>query len=93
VQRGDTVGIRYRNYARGVLPLRVRFTFKDGSSQNYDYPAEVWSTNTSWYDRFYEFPGKQLDKVEIDPDDRSVDTDRDNNVWPRAATTTGTVRP
>jgi len=85
VQRGDTVGVRFRNYARGVLPLHVRFIFKDGSSQNYDYPAEVWSTNTSWYDRFYQFPGKQIDKVQIDPDERSVDTDRTNNVWPRAA--------
>ena len=92
VQKGDTVGIRFRNYARGVLPLRVRFIFKDGSSQQYDYPAEVWSTNTSWYDRFYQFPGKQLDKVQIDPDDRSVDTDRSNNVWPRSAAN-GTVRP
>ena len=91
VQRGDTVGLRFRNYARGVLPLHVRFTFKDGSSQTYDYPAEVWSTNTSWYDRFYQFPGKQIDKVQIDPDERSVDTDRANNVWPRAAA--GAVRP
>jgi len=51
----------------------------------------VWSTNTSWYDRFYNFPGKVVSKVEIDPEDRSVDTDRANNVWPRSAA--GTVRP
>lgn len=94
VTRGDTVGIRYRNFARGVLPLHVRMTFSDGSTQNYDYPAEVWSTNTSWYDRFYVFPGKKVTKVQIDPDDRSVDTDRSNNVWPRAAGSgNGTVRP
>ncbi|HEY4306300.1 MAG TPA: M1 family metallopeptidase, partial [Gemmatimonadaceae bacterium] len=91
VQHGDTIGVRFRNYARGVLPLHVRFTFKDGSSQVYDYPAEVWSTNTSWYDRFYNFPGKQIDKVQLDPDDKSVDTDRSNNVWPRAVAPT--VRP
>src|SRR4051812_27790391 len=85
VQHGDTLGVRFRNYARGVLPLHVRFTFSDGSTQNYDYPAEVWSTNTSWYDRFYTFPGKQVSKVQIDPDKRSVDIDRSNNVWPRNA--------
>lgn len=92
VQKSDTVGVRFRNYARGVLPLHVRFIFNDGSSQNYDYPAEVWSTNTSWYDRFYTFPGKTVSKVQIDPDDRSVDTDRSNNTWPRSATPS-TVRP
>jgi hypothetical protein len=83
VQRGDTVGVRYRNFARGVLPLHVRFIFSDGSSQNFDYPAEIWSTNTSFYDRFYVFPGKTLTRAIIDPDDRSVDVDRANNVWPR----------
>lgn len=83
VQKGDTVGVRYRNYARGVLPLHVKFTFSDGSTQNYDYPAEIWSTNTSFYDRFYVVPGKKVTKVEIDPQERSVDIDRSNNVWPR----------
>ena len=79
----DSVGVRYRNYARGVLPLRVRFTFSDGSTQDFDYPAEVWSTNQLFYDRFYEFRGKTVTKVQIDPDNRIVDIDRDNNVWPR----------
>jgi hypothetical protein len=88
VQKGDTVGVRFQNYARGVLPLHVRFTLNDGSTQNFDYPAEVWSTNTSFYDRFYTFPGKKVVKAEVDPDGRSVDIDRSNNVWPRTAATT-----
>jgi hypothetical protein len=92
--RGDSMAVRYRNWARGVLPLHVRFTFTDGSTQNYDYPAEVWSTNTSFYDRYYSLGGKKLAKIEVDPDDRSLDTDRANNVWPRsAATQTPAVKP
>jgi hypothetical protein len=79
----DSVGVRFRNYARGVLPLRVRFTFSDGSAQDFTYPAEIWSTNSAFYDRFYDFRGKTVSKVQIDPDNRLVDTDRDNNVWPR----------
>jgi hypothetical protein len=67
------------------LPLHVVFTFSDGSMQKYDYPAEVWSTNTSFYDRIYQFPGKKVAKVEIDPEKRTVDIDKDNNVWPRQA--------
>ena len=79
----DSVGVRYRNYARGVLPLRVRFTFNDGSTQDFNYPAEVWSTNPLFYDRFYDFSGKTVTKIQIDPENRIVDTDPDNNVWPR----------
>jgi hypothetical protein len=84
VQRGDTVGVLFRNYARGVLPIHVVLTFGDGSTQKYDYPAEVWSTNTSWYQRIYMVPGKKVTKVQIDPEDRVVDINRANNVWPRA---------
>ncbi len=79
----DSVVVRFRNYARGVLPIRVRFTFSDKTTQDFDYPAEVWSTNTSFYDRVYGFTGKTVTKIELDPDHRIVDMRRSNNVWPR----------
>ncbi|HYV96365.1 MAG TPA: M1 family metallopeptidase [Gemmatimonadaceae bacterium] len=75
------VAVRYANRARGVLPLHVRFTFSDGSTQNFDYPAEVWSTNTTYYIRQYTFVGKKVTRIELDPDHRLVDLDRTNNVW------------
>jgi hypothetical protein len=93
IQRGDTVAVRFRNYARGVLPMHVKFTFSDGSTALYDYPAEVWSTNTSFYDRYYQFPGKKVTKLELDPDQRQVDIDRSNNVFPRTPNAGGGARP
>jgi peptidase M1-like protein len=83
-QAGDTlqVAVLYGNHARGVLPIRVRFTFADGTTQDYDYPAEVWSTNTRHYVRQYEFTGKKLSKIELDPEQRLLDLDRSNNSWP-----------
>jgi len=66
-----------------VLPLHARFTFSDGSTENVDYPAEIWSTDAISYDRLYGWKGKKITKIEVDPDKRSVDTDRSNNVWPR----------
>jgi len=83
-QRGDTmyVGVLYANHARGIEPIRARFTFSDGSTQDFNYPAEVWSTNTSIYPREYAFTGKKLTKIELDPEQRLVDTDRANNSWP-----------
>ncbi|MDQ6887749.1 MAG: M1 family metallopeptidase [Gemmatimonadota bacterium] len=81
--KGDTmnVAVFFGNRARGVLPIRARFSFSDGSSQELDYPTEVWSTNTVRYLRRYQFIGKRLTRIELDPDKRLVDVDRSNNVW------------
>ena len=84
---GDTtdVGVMYGNRARGVLPIHARFTFSDGSVENYDYPAEVWSTNTTHYVRRYRFVGKTVTGIELDPEKRLVDLNRDNNAWGNVA--------
>ena len=79
------VAVLYGNRARGVLPIHARFTFSDGSTQDFDYPAEVWSTNTTHYVRRLRVQGKKLTKIELDPDKRLLDIDRANNVWPREA--------
>jgi hypothetical protein len=81
--RGDTdnVIVLYGNHARGVLPIRARFTFSDGSTQDMRYPAEVWSTNSAHYVRRYSFVGKHVARIELDPDHRLIDIDRSNNVW------------
>jgi hypothetical protein len=86
-QVGDTqqVIVAFGNRARGVLPIHARFTFSDGSVEQYDYPAEVWSTNTTHYVRQYAFRGKTLRRIELDPDQRLVDIDRSNNTWGTAA--------
>ena len=85
---GDSllVAVQYGSRERGVLPLHVRFTFNDGSVQNFKYPAEVWSTNSSHYVREYSFAGnKELAKVELDPDTLLIDINRLDNIWPRNA--------
>lgn len=81
----DSVAVVFANRARGVLPIHARFTFDDGSKQDFDYPAEVWSTNTGFYLRRYGFSGKKIAKIELDPDHRLVDINRDNNAWPAGA--------
>jgi hypothetical protein len=94
--RGDTttVLVGYGNRSRGVLPLRVRFTLSDGSTQTYHYPADVWSMNSSFYVRRYDFVGKTLSKIELDPDHLLVDDNRSNNVWTAPGTPpTATPKP
>ncbi len=75
------VVVIYGNHARGVLPIRVRFTFNDGTTQDIEYPALVWSTNSSRYMREYDFTGKTVLRIDLDPDHRLVDIDRTNNSW------------
>ncbi len=82
---GQTYTVVYGNRARGVLPIRARFTFSDGSVEHHNYPAEVWSTNTMHYMRRYTFGTKTLTRIELDPDKRLVDLDRGNNTWGSAA--------
>lgn len=82
-RKGDTldVDVVYGNRARGVLPILAKFTFEDGTTQQFDYPAEVWSTNTRRYLRRYQFVGKRLAKIELDPDGRLLDMNRQDNTW------------
>ena len=89
-QKADTtlVGVLYGNHARGVLPIRARFTFTDGTTREFVYPAEVWSTNTRFYPREYAFVGKKLAKIELDPEQRLLDIERANNAWPAGKTPT-----
>lgn len=75
------VQVTFGNRARGVLPIRARFTFSDGTTQEVRYPAEVWSLNSVRYPRRFVFEGKTLTKIEVDPEQRLVDFDRTNNVW------------
>jgi len=81
--KGDTmfVGVLYGNRERGVLPVRALFTFSDGTTREFVYPAEVWSTNSRQYVREYAFVQKQLVHIELDPDQRLLDVDRKNNSW------------
>jgi hypothetical protein len=34
--------------------------------------------------RYYDFKGKKLTKIELDPEKRIIDIDRTNNVWPKS---------
>lgn len=81
VTQGSLVAVRFSNKARGVLPIHVRFTFTDNSTKDFTYPAEVWSTNTGFYVRQYDFSGKTLQRIDLDPDHRLLDVDRSNNTW------------
>ena len=86
-QEGDStrVAVLYGNRERGVLPIRVRFTFGDGSTEDIVYPAEVWSTDSRRYVRQYVFRKKTPVRIELDPEQRLLDINRSNNNWGSSA--------
>jgi Peptidase family M1 domain len=77
----EKVTVVFGNRKRGVLPIVGRFTFSDGSTQDIDYPAESWYMNSVQFMRQYDFVGKTLKKIELDPDHLLIDVDRSNNTW------------
>jgi hypothetical protein len=85
--QGDTmfVGVLYGNREREVLLVRAHFTFRDGTTQEYVYPAEAWSTNSRQYGRECAresaFVNKALVHIALDPEHRLLDVDRKNNSW------------
>jgi hypothetical protein len=77
---GQHLTVAYGNRERGVLPIRARFTFADGTRQDVVYPGEVWGLSQRSYEREYDFP-KRVTRIELDPDKRLIDANRANNVW------------
>lgn len=78
-ENGELV-VEYRNLARGVLPIRARLTFSDGTVQDISHPAEIWMEGSTVVQR-YPIGDKTVVSVIIDPDARLLDVNRDNNTW------------
>jgi hypothetical protein len=77
---GQHLTVTFGNRERGVLPIRARFTFADGTTQDVVYPGEVWGLNQRRYVREYDFP-KRVTRIELDPEKRLIDANRGNNTW------------
>ncbi len=94
VQDGDQVIIGLKNLGGIPMPLVVQVYFRDGSSQRFYVPQSIQRDNPDmdditvledwrWVDTYYSFEfdsKKKVKRVEIDPDHRLADTDRENNI-------------
>lgn len=69
----------------GTLPMPVdlRLTYADGSSDRLRLPVEIWYLGNR-YILLRRLP-KQLLRVEVDPDQAFPDVNRENNAWPRGS--------
>ena len=79
---GTTTHVRvvYGNKAAGVMPLLVRFTFTDSTKQDFTYPVDIWKAGPT-YVATYDFPGKTVKEIRIDPERHFIDVARKDNLW------------
>lgn len=74
--------IEFSNVGGIVMPLILKLDYTDGSSEELKLPAEIWRFNTEKASKFI-MTKKELKAVTFDPRQELVDTDVENNFWPR----------
>jgi hypothetical protein len=74
--------IEFSNVGGIVTPLILKLDYTDGSSEELKLPAEIWRFNTEKAAKFI-MTRKELKAVTFDPRQELVDTNVENNFWPR----------
>ncbi|GMV24993.1 MAG: peptidase [Phycisphaerae bacterium] len=80
VESSQHCRVVFENKGELVMPLTYRVTYHDGSSEDRLVPVEAWYTRTT-FTASWDSKGKEPSKVEIDPESRLPDTERENNIW------------
>jgi len=74
--------IEFSNLGGLLSPLILRLDFADGTTEELRLPAEIWRFNTEKTAKLI-MTIKELRAVTFDPRQELVDTDIENNFWPR----------
>jgi len=74
--------IELSNLGGLVMPVILKIEYTDGSSEELKLPAEVWRYNSAKTSKLL-LTKKELKSVTFDPRQELVDTDIENNFWPR----------
>ncbi len=72
--------IKVENVGGLVMPIILKFTFADGSSQTEKIPAQIWRKNEKEVYKTYTF-AKELSSIQLDPMRETADIDESNNMW------------
>ncbi|TRX62574.1 M1 family metallopeptidase [Fulvivirga sp. M361] len=74
--------LKFKNEGGLVSPLIIEFTFTDGSKQLEHIPAEIWRYNEKEVTKVFAFE-KQVSNIMLDPNEKTADTNPEDNVFPR----------
>ena len=76
--------LNFTNRGGLVMPIILGLTFKDGSKQKLNIPAEIWRRNSREVAKLLVFPkNKELVEVMVDPDWETGDANLEDNHYPR----------
>ncbi len=76
--------LNFSNKGGLVMPIVLGLTFKDGSTEKLNIPAEIWRRNSKEVAKLLVYPkNKELVEVMVDPDWETGDADLENNHYPR----------
>ncbi|NVJ87909.1 MAG: M1 family metallopeptidase [Flavobacteriaceae bacterium] len=74
--------ITYNKPGGLVMPIIVEFTYKDGTKERKQYPAEIWRYNDDEVTKVFS-SSKQIESIQLDPDLETADVDTSNNSFPK----------
>ena len=74
--------IEFSNVGGLITPVILKAEYTDGSSEEITLPAEIWRFNTEKASKLL-LTKKELKSVTFDPRQELVDTNVENNFWPR----------
>ncbi|MBN1253489.1 MAG: M1 family metallopeptidase [Bacteroidales bacterium] len=75
------VQIDFSNKGGLVMPLILKFTYTDGTSEIIRIPAEIWRNNNKKISKVF-VKNKQIAEIVFDPHQETADVDVSNNFWP-----------
>ena len=71
----------FKNKGGLPMPIILKFTFEDGTSEDHRIPAEIWRRNNEEVSKVF-VTDKVIAQVNLDPYLETADIDRSNNYFP-----------
>ncbi len=80
--RGRNAVIVVRDKGDMAMPIVLRLEYADGSSATIVKPVDLWFSGSRSTTVSVPVGRKTIKSATLDPDDRFIDIDRSNNIWP-----------
>ncbi|SKC75342.1 hypothetical protein SAMN05660236_3231 [Ohtaekwangia koreensis] len=77
--------VKFKNNGGLVTPLVIEWTYKDGTKETENIPAEIWRTNENEVSKVF-IKEKEVASIAFDPKGELADVDDNNNTFPKKAT-------
>ncbi|PTB95833.1 aminopeptidase [Marivirga lumbricoides] len=73
--------IKFENKGGLVMPIILKMSYTDGSSETLHVPAEIWRKHENEVSKVF-ITKKEVAQFQIDPKRETADVDEENNYWP-----------